>query len=84
MEWKTLTYACSGLNVLGARLAMKRLELYRVYMSRSIRHYEELLGIGLPARNPIQFIQENGWAEAQAADTVQFPVNLGQDAGAQP
>ncbi|MGH9632464.1 MAG: class I SAM-dependent methyltransferase, partial [Bryobacteraceae bacterium] len=42
------------------------------------------LGIGLPARNPIQFIQENGWAEAQAADTVQFPVNLGQDAGAQP
>jgi predicted O-methyltransferase YrrM len=83
LDWKTLKYACAGMNVMGARLAAKRLELYRMYMSRSIRYYEEAVGIGLPAKDPIPYVQEKGWAKAEITDTVQFPIILSPDAGAQ-
>jgi hypothetical protein len=63
------------------RLAVKDRQLAREYWSQSVRHYNELMGSGLRAGNPLSYIYDQGWAVPSPDDRVQLPVAINSAGG---
>ena len=76
MDLGALLDAVKSVNINGVRLALRSPRLAREYLSQSVRRYDELMGHGLPPRDPLDFLYESGWAVRQPADRVELPVAL--------
>lgn len=60
----------------GLRLTLKDRQLARQYCSYVLQRYDELMGHGLGAMNPLNFIYEQGWSPRVTDDRVEVPVNI--------
>jgi hypothetical protein len=60
----------------GLRLALKDRQLARQYCSYVLQRYDELMGHGLEAQNPLTFIYEQGWSPRVIDDRVEVPINI--------
>ncbi len=76
MQLAALIDAVKGANLNGVLLAFKNRQLAREYWSQHIQHYSELMGQGLQARSPVNYIYKQGWAKASMDDRVHMPVAL--------
>jgi hypothetical protein len=73
--------ALVGVNLMGLRLALRDRESARAYLSTSIRNYNEMMGQGLPGKDPISFIIERGWGAFSPDDRVELPTRLHDGGG---
>jgi predicted O-methyltransferase YrrM len=80
MSLAVLVDAVKGANINGVRLALKDRQLAREYVAQAVQRYDELMGFGLPAKNPLDFMYEQAWAVPAPSDRVELPVAL-QTAG---
>ena len=80
MKLRDLANALASVNLMTVRLAFRDSETARSYLSTNIRDYNERMGQGLPGKDPIAYIVEQGWGEFSATDRVQLPTRL-QDGG---
>ena len=62
-------------------LALKDRRLAREYLSHNIQRYDELTGRGLQPRNPVSYVEEQGWADPTANLRVQMPLALDAPGG---
>ena len=81
MRWAELKDGLASLNLLALRLAFRDRELARSFLSTSVRHYDELLGRGLKAKDPISYIYEQNWNSYSTEDRVVLPASLKDDSG---
>jgi predicted O-methyltransferase YrrM len=73
------TIRSANLNVL--RLYARDDQLAREYWSQMIQRYGELMGLGLPHRDPVEFIYEQGWATRSGSERSQIPAMLNTAGG---
>ena len=83
MAIATFVAALDGINFQGLRLALRNREQARVYLSRSVRLFDELSGRGLKGRDPLKFIYEQSWAIPTPEVRVIFPATLETGGGTQ-
>jgi hypothetical protein len=76
MRLNTLIDAMKGANLNGVLLALKDRQLAREYWSQNVQRYSELMGHGLRAKNPVNYIYKQGWAKPSADERVHMPVAL--------
>jgi predicted O-methyltransferase YrrM len=79
--WSTLIAAMRSTNLNGVILAVKDRRLAREYLSQSIVRYDELAGRGLRPRNPVHYVQEQGWADPMPDLRVEMPLDLDTPGG---
>src|SRR6184192_2988089 len=60
----------------GLRLALKDRHLARQYCSYVLQRYDELMGHGPVAMNPLNFIYQQGWSPRVIDDRVEVPINI--------
>lgn len=72
--------ALAGVNLMSIRLALRDQEDARSFLSDNIRNYNELMGRGLPGKDPIAYLVEKGWGKFLPSDRVEIPTRL-QDGG---
>ncbi len=65
-----------SVNLHGLRLIIKDPGLARQYVSQALQRYNELMGCGLPARQPLHFIDEQGWSTVVPDERVELPINI--------
>src|SRR5256885_10358318 len=58
------------------RLLLKDRQLGQEYVSTALQQYDELMGRGLRARQPVSFIYRQNWAPRLATDRVELPVGI--------
>jgi len=63
-------------SVHSVRLAIRDRQLARQYCSQCIQRYNELMGYGLAARNPLRFIDEQGWSVRAPDERVELPIHI--------
>jgi predicted O-methyltransferase YrrM len=63
-------------NLHTLRLVMNDRQLAREYCSTAVQRYDELMRHGLPARSPLDFMYEEGWAPRRNDDRVELPINI--------
>jgi hypothetical protein len=68
-------------NLNTVRLAFRDIQLAKEYCAQNLQRYDELMGIGLRAKNPVEFIYEQEWARRFAAERVELPVALHTSGG---
>ena len=83
MGFAQILDAAATTNLLGIRLALHDRELARRYMSRCLRLFDELMGRGLPGKDPVQFLYEQRWARFSPDNNVLVPPLLGAEGGTQ-
>ncbi|MBI1765637.1 MAG: class I SAM-dependent methyltransferase [Acidobacteria bacterium] len=83
MAMASLFAALDGVNFQGLRLALRDRERARVYLSRSVRLFDELSGRGLTGRDPLRFVYQQGWASRSPETRVVFPATLETGGGTQ-
>jgi Methyltransferase domain len=76
MKLAALFDALAGMNLMGLRLALRDSELARTYLSNCIKNYDELMGRGLPGKDPVSFIQEKHWGAFSPHERVELPTRL--------
>jgi hypothetical protein len=81
MKLSGIFNALAGANLMSIRLAFRSPETARAYLSNNIRNYNELMGQGLPGKDPIAYIIEKGWGEFLPTDRVELPTRLQDDGG---
>lgn len=81
MKWTDLSGAIGGINLCGLRLALRRPDRARAYLSHCLRKYDELIGRGLENRNPITYVCEQGWGALNPDDRVELPTRIGGAGG---
>jgi hypothetical protein len=81
MRWLELRDAFAGFNLLALRLALRDRDLARSFLSTSVRHYDELLGLGLKDKDPIAYVYEQKWGVYSSEDRVVLPASLRDDSG---
>jgi hypothetical protein len=73
------TVRSANLNAL--RLYARDSQLAREYWSYMLQRYDELMGLGLPRRDPVEFIYEQGWAVRSGSERVHLPAVLNTAGG---
>jgi hypothetical protein len=68
-------------NLNTVRLALRNMQLAREYCAHSLQRYDELMGVGLRTKNPVEFIYDQEWAPRLAAERVELPVALHTSGG---
>jgi predicted O-methyltransferase YrrM len=68
-------------NLNAFRLYARNDQLAREYCSQMIQRYAELMGLGLPHRDPVEFIYEQGWATRSGSERSQIPAVLNTAGG---
>ena len=81
MRWSELRDAFAGSNLLALRLALRDRELARSFLSTSVRHYDELMGLGLKDKNPVSYIYDLNGNTRTHEDRVVLPAFLQDDSG---
>jgi len=81
MRWSELRDALAGSNLLALRLALRDPELARSFLSTSVRHYDELMGLGLKDKDPISYIYDQSGNNYSPDDRVVLPASLKDDSG---
>ena len=78
MSLRTLIDGVKGFNVAAAQLAIRRPGRVRGYVSYCVQKYDEIMGRGLPARDPIAFINEHR-TEPSTVEEIALPLGLDAD-----
>jgi hypothetical protein len=81
MSMPVLLDAIKVANLSTVRLALKNIQLAREYCAHNLQRYDELMGLGLPTKNPVDFIYEQNWATRHGSDRVELPVALHTSGG---
>jgi predicted O-methyltransferase YrrM len=81
MRWSELRDAFAGSNLLTLRLALRDRDLARSFVSTLVRHYDELMGLGLKDKNPVSYIYKRNGNNHSLEDRVVLPANLDDDSG---
>ena len=81
MSLRKAVDALSVANLRGLRLAVTRSDAAREYFARCLREYDGLSGNGLPQKDPLAFIHQQGWTDAVPTDRVQLPTRFSDGAG---
>lgn len=81
MKWSELTDIIGGVNLCSLRLALKRPQSVGAYMSYCLRKYDEMVSRGLPHKDPIAHVCEQGWGAIFPDDRVVIPPRLVRRAG---
>lgn len=81
MNIADLTTAISGVNLCALKMALKSPRRARGYLSHCLRKYDEMTGQGLPAKDPINTIFQNGWGAFSSDDRVELPTRLTDGGG---
>lgn len=81
MRWCELRDVFAGSNLLALRLALRDRELARSYLSTSVRHYDELMGLGLKDKNPMSYVYDVNGNTRIHEDRVVLPAFLQDDSG---
>jgi Methyltransferase domain len=71
----------ASFNLCAMRLALQRRDLARGYLSKCLRLYDEIMRFGLPAHNPLAFLDREGWNKVDRASTLELPTHLSDDGG---
>ena len=75
MNVKQVLRGTTALNLCGLWLGLRN-RAARVYLSDCLRRYQELAGLGLPHRDPRQFLVEQGWGAHEQHATLPTQTDL--------
>jgi hypothetical protein len=81
MYVRKLFDAISVTNLRALQLAIARPDVVREYFARCLREYDGLAGQGLPHKDPIAFLCEQGWGQMTPDDRVHLPAQLSEGGG---
>jgi len=81
MDVRKLLDAISVTNLRALQLAIARPRVVREYFARCLREYDGLSGQGLPHKDPIAFLCEQGWGHVTPHDSVHLPTRLSDGGG---
>ncbi|MFN7926767.1 MAG: class I SAM-dependent methyltransferase [Blastocatellia bacterium] len=81
MKITDITSAMAGVNLCALKMALKNPRRARGYLSHCLRKYDEMTGQGLPAKDPVKTIVQNGWGAFDAAARVELPTQLTDGGG---
>jgi hypothetical protein len=81
VKWSDLKGALAGINLCGVRLALTNPESVREYVSYCLRKYDDLTGCGLPHKDPIAHVCEEGWGVLSPEDRAELPTRLNEGGG---
>lgn len=81
MYVRKLLDAISVTNLRSLQLAVARPQSVREYFARCLREYDGLAGQGLPHKDPIAFLCEQGWGQVGSDERVQLPTQLSGGGG---
>src|SRR5690348_1630199 len=65
-----LLSASAGVNLCALRLAARKPDLLRAYISFCLRKYDDLIGKGLPMRTPLRDVEPEDW------ETITVPAQF--------
>ncbi|MBI4611883.1 MAG: class I SAM-dependent methyltransferase [Candidatus Rokubacteria bacterium] len=81
MTWSEIVHAVAGGNLCTLRLVVERPGSVREYLSCCLRKFDELRASGLPHRDPIAYLCEQGWGAVLPVDRVELPTHLDLSGG---
>jgi hypothetical protein len=81
MTLQDLTNAATGVNLCALKLALDSPRRARGYLSYCLRKFDDMTGRGLPQRDPLNAIVEQGWGVFSPEDRVELPVRLNDGGG---
>lgn len=81
MHVRKVLDAISVTNLRALQLAVGRPEVVREYFARCLREYDGLAGQGLPHKDPIAFLCEQGWGQVTPDERVHLPTQLSDGGG---
>ena len=84
MRWGELKDGVAGMNAMGARMALKDYGLARSYVSQCVRIYNDLMGVGLEAKDAIEHAVAEGWGSLSSAARVELPAQPNGLGGTRP
>jgi predicted O-methyltransferase YrrM len=73
---------CANLATL--RIGLKNLEVARAYCSQSVQRYNQIMGRGLPARNPVDYLYKEQGIEWTPDARCELPILRRDGGGTQP
>jgi hypothetical protein len=73
----------AAMNLCGLHLALTRREGIRGYLSECLRRYQEIASIGLPHRDPREFLERAGWGAVSPEQRVLLPTQTETRGGVQ-
>lgn len=76
MKRYELLGALAGVNLCAVKLAFIKPRRARSYVSSCLRQYDEITRQGLPVRDPVQFLRDQGYALDEKDERVEVPVRL--------
>ena len=79
MAFHTLIDGLKGFNVAALQIALRRPARVRGYISYCMRKFDEIMGRGLPARDPIAFINGDSGSSSSSAAEIVLPLTADAD-----
>lgn len=84
MRLRDLLTGLPGINLCALKLALSHRTEAQAYISEIIRRYDEYAGLGLPQKDPIEWLATQDWVKRGPNDRVQLPAGLTETPGDTP